>query len=67
MSLEAVISVSRIRYFHEMRRRSSPMWRPDGDEMAEDADDGDAGHYSGTYMAPAPRGELVHVLMLPDR
>jgi hypothetical protein len=25
--------------------------RLDGDEMAADADDGDAGHFSGTYMA----------------
>jgi hypothetical protein len=24
--------------------------RLDGDEMAADADDGDAGHFSGTYM-----------------
>ena len=25
--------------------------RLDGDEMAADADDGDAGHYSGTYIS----------------
>jgi hypothetical protein len=25
--------------------------RLDGDEMTADADDGDPGHYSGTYMA----------------
>jgi len=26
--------------------------RLDGDEVAVDADDGDAGHFSGTYMRP---------------
>jgi hypothetical protein len=33
------------------RRESATDVRLDGDEMAADADDGDAGHYSGTYMA----------------
>jgi hypothetical protein len=38
--------------------------RLDGDEMAADADDGDAGHFSGTYMAVdwsrTPFGEDRH-------
>jgi hypothetical protein len=33
--------------------------RLDGDEMAADADDGDAGHFSRTYMRPARRDESV--------
>jgi len=32
------------------RRESATDVRLDGDEMPADADDGDAGHYSGTYM-----------------
>jgi hypothetical protein len=33
------------------RRESATDVRLDGDEMAADADHGDAGDYSGTYMA----------------
>ena len=50
----------------QRERRESPTdMRLDGDEMAADADDGDAGHFSGTYMVrggrngrarPYPRG-----------
>ena len=32
------------------RRESATDVRLDGDEMAADADDGDAAHYSGTYI-----------------
>jgi hypothetical protein len=32
------------------RRESATEVRLDGDEMAPDADDGDAGHATGTYM-----------------
>jgi hypothetical protein len=32
------------------RRESATDVRLDGDEMAADADDGDAGHFSRTYM-----------------
>jgi hypothetical protein len=34
------------------RRESATDMRLDGDEVAPDADDGDAGHFSGTYMVP---------------
>jgi hypothetical protein len=30
----------------------------DGDELPADADDGDAGHFLGTYMAPTASVEL---------
>jgi hypothetical protein len=33
------------------RRESANDIRLDGDEMAADADDGDAGHFSRTYMS----------------
>jgi hypothetical protein len=33
------------------RGESTTDVRLDGDEMAADADDGDAGHYSRTYMS----------------
>jgi hypothetical protein len=34
------------------RRESATDVRLDGDEVAPDADDGDAGHFSGTYIDP---------------
>ena len=37
--------------------------RLDGDEMAADADDGDAGHFSGTYMSP---GGWITALGAPE-
>jgi hypothetical protein len=37
---------------HGERRESATHVRLDGDEMAADADDGDANDYSGTYMPP---------------
>ena len=36
------------------RRESATDVRLDGDEMAADADDGDAGHATGTYIATEP-------------
>ena len=33
-------------------RESAAVVRLDGDEMAADADDGNAGHATGTYIAP---------------
>jgi hypothetical protein len=36
------------------RRESATDVRLDGDEMPADADDGDAGHFSRTYMAADP-------------
>jgi hypothetical protein len=45
------------------RRESATDVRLDGDEMAADADDGDAGHYSGTYIC---RGRLSRHLSFAE-
>jgi hypothetical protein len=36
----------------------------DGDEMAADADDGDAGHFSGTYISPRADRRAAHLRRL---
>jgi hypothetical protein len=49
------------------RRESATDVRLDGDEIAADADDGDAGHATGTYMGSGTyRGRVRLVRTLPE-